>query len=255
MLDLPQPILGQVTALTIASPDLEASLQFYQKLGFKELFRADWPFRWIQVSDGQLLIMLRHDEQPYIALTYYVKDIDALVAGLEAKGISFTSKPKAADMVKRYVFQSPDGLNISLVSLMEGFEQPAGPTMLTMAQEDYFNPDKYVNKTAGMFGEFTHPVADLDASLVFWEKLGFKILSKFASPYPWAIISDGLAVVGLHQTSNFTYPAMAFFAADMKDKIEKLKPEGISGVEKGNPANVIIETPEGQHVFLFKLGM
>jgi len=253
--NLPQPILGDVTALTITAPHLEASLAFYQKLGFKELFRADWPFPWIQVTDGALLIMLRQDAKPYIALTYYVKDIARVVADLETKGISFTQKPKDSDMVKRYVFQSPDGLNISLVSIVEGFTQPAGPTMLTMPQSDYFNPDKYVNKVCGMFGEFAHPVGDLEASLEFWQKLGFTAVSKFTAPYPWAIATDGLAVVGLHQTTSFDYPAITFFAADMKEKIEKLKAEGMEYTKRGGAANVMVETPEKQHVFLFKMGM
>jgi predicted lactoylglutathione lyase len=174
---------------------------------------------------------------------------------LESKDISFAQKPKAADMVKRYLFRSPDGLNISLVSLMDGFTQPAGPTMLRMEQSDYFNPDKYVNKACGMFGEFAHPVADLDASLAFWEKLGFTFASKFTAPYPWAIISDGLAIVGLHETRSFDYPAITFFAADMKEKVEKLKAEGMEYTERGGASSVVVETPEKQHVFLFKMGM
>lgn len=255
MLNLPQPVLGDITAFTITAPDLEASLAFYQKLGFKELFRADWPFPWIQVTDGVVLIMLRQDKAPYIALTYYVKDMDKVVADLDAKGIKFTQKPKAGDMVKRYVFQSPDGLNISLVSMVEGFSQPPGPAMLQMPQQDYFNPDKYVNKTVGMFGEFEHPVKDLDASMAFWEQLGFKAVSRFTSPYPWAIATDGLAIVGLHQTQSFDHPAITYFASDMKDKIDKLKANGLKVTERGGAASVVATSPEGQKIFLFKMGM
>src|SRR6185369_5822241 len=97
-------------------------------------------------------------------------------------GIVFAQRPGASDFVKRYLIQSPDGLNISLVSIVDGFAQPPGPTMLTMAQSDYFNPEKYTNKVCGMYGEFAHPVKDLDQSFAFWEKLGFKPLSKFSSP-------------------------------------------------------------------------
>ena len=128
-MQLPTPILGEISAFTISTPDLEKSFEFYKKLGFTEVFRADWPFPWIQITDGALLIMLRKDPKPYIALTYYVKDMDKVVADLESKNIKFTFRPAAADMVKRYVFQSPDGINISLVTIMEGFYQPQGPTV------------------------------------------------------------------------------------------------------------------------------
>src|SRR5690349_10477790 len=134
MENLPKPILGEITAITITSPDLEKSLAYYQKLGFAEVMRFDFPFPWIQVSDGQLLMMLRLDQNPYIALTYYVKDIENVVSLLEQRGIGFAQRPKPADMVKRYLIQSPDGLNISLVSIVDGFNQPPGPTMLTMKQ-------------------------------------------------------------------------------------------------------------------------
>lgn len=255
MLNLSAPILGKINAFTIATPDLERSLAFYQKLGFSETMRADWPFPWIQITDGAIQMMLRKDLVPYIALTYYTDDIENVVAGLEQKGIQFAQKPKDTDMIKRYVMRSPDGLNISLVFLRDGFTQPAGPTMLTMPQQDYFDPGKYVNKVCGLFGEFAHPVTDLEQSLAFWEQLGFKKLSAFTSPYPWCIISDGLSVVGLHQTDKFSYPAITFFAADMKDKISKLKSEGLTDFVDQGPANIVLNTPEKQRINLFKLGM
>jgi [ribosomal protein S5]-alanine N-acetyltransferase len=253
MNNLPKPILGNVTALTITTPDLEKSLAFYERLGFSLVMRDNWPFPWIQVSDGVLLIMLRKDPKPYLALTYYVKDTEPVAKYLAGKGITFDQAPKKEEQLKRYLFHSPDGLNISLVGI-DGFSQPPGPGMLQMKQEDYFKPAKYVNKTAGMFGELAHPVADLDKSIAFWEKLGFKSVSKFTSPYPWAILSDGLSVVGLHQTKKFDYPAITYFAADMGDKIVALKKAGLKNLEEQDPSNAVLTTPEKQHIFLYQLG-
>ena len=255
MMTLPTPKLGDVSAITITAPDLEKSLSFYQKLGFKELYRADMPFPWIQITDGALLIMLRKDNSPYIALTYYVKEIDSLVSDLEADGISFLTKPNAADMIKRCLMRSPDGMNVSLVTLVEGFRQPTGQTMLSMPPQDYSNPEKYVNRVCGLFGEFAHPVIDIDKSMEFWEKLGFKLLSRMEMPYKWAIISDGLSIVGLHQTTSFTNATITFFAADMKDKIEKLKSEGLTDIIEKGQSNIVLTTPEKQNINLFKLGM
>lgn len=253
MQNLPAPILGEITAITIATPDLEESLQFYKKLGFYEVLRADWPFPWIQLSDGALLMMLRKDAKPYLALTYYVKDIDKVATGLAEKGIAFLQEPKKGDMLKRYLLLSPDGLNISLVNIVEGFTQPKGPGMLQMNPQDYFKPEKYVNKTAGLYGELAHPVADLEKSIAFWQLLGFTAVSKFTTPYPWAILTDGLAIVGLHQTRSFSYPAITYFAADMKDKIAKLKKSGIGDYSERGPGNIVLTTPEQQRINLFLL--
>ncbi len=254
MQNLPTPILGEITAFTITTTDLEKSLACYKKLGFKELFRADWPFPWIQITDGVVLIMLRKDAKPYLALTYYVKDITTVTTDLEKKGIKFEMKPKKTDPVKRWLLRSPDGLAISLVNIIEGFSQPPGPGMLQMNPEDYFKPEKYVNKTCGLFGELAHAVADLEKSIEFWQLLGFKALSRFTSPYPWAIITDGLAIVGLHQTKEFNYPAITYFASDMPAKIAALKKDGLTEFKQKGPTDVILTTHEQQHIFLFSLG-
>lgn len=256
MFTIPTPKLGNVTAITIASPDLEASLKFYQKLGFSETGRMDFPFPWIQVSDGALLIMLRKDSESYIAQTYYVNNIEEIANELETQGIQFNQKPNKGDMVKRYVMQSLDGMNVSLVSVPgDGFRQPPGPTMLTMPQEDYMKPEKYVNKTIGMWGEFAEPVKDLEASLAFWEKLGFVALSKYAQPQPWAILSDGLAIIGLHQTNEWSSPCITYFAADMKEKLEKLRSEGLEIHKDFGGGNMVLKTPENQYFNLFSFAM
>lgn len=253
--NLPTPVLGEITAITITTPDLEASLRYYQQLGFKEIMRADFPFPWIQITDEALLIMLRKEDNPYLALTYYSKDGQKVADEIEKKGIPFVSKPAGTDMVKRYVFQSPDGLNISIVTIPDGFRKPSGTTMLTMDPADYFNPATYTNPVIGMFGELAQTVSDLDISIAFWEQIGFRVLSKFTSPTPWAILSDGLSIVGLHQSQEFSYPAITYFAADMIEKTEKLKQAGLENYTEQSPGNLVLTTPEQQHLFLFKMGM
>lgn len=246
--------LGDVTAITIASTDLEASLQYYQQLGFAEVMRADFPFPWIQISDGALLLMLRKDNNPYIALTYYVKDMDTVIADLKQAGVLVKPLPTPDKMVQRFLITTAEGHNISLVTHFDGFSQPAGKTMLTMQPQDYSNPDKYENKTCGIFGEFAFPVKDLGESISFWEKLGYKSLSKRSAPYPWAILSDGLGIVGLHQTDHFTSPTITFFASDARDKIEKLKNAGLTAYTSVSDSNMALSTPEGQQINVFKLG-
>ena len=255
MFNFPKAKLGDVNAITITSTDLEKSLKYYQLLGFNELFRADFPFPWIQITDGALLIMLRQDKIPYIALTYYVKDMEKVIADLTQSGISPKPMPTPDKMIQRYLISTEEGYNLTLVTYVDGFSQPPGNTMLTMKPHDYNNPEKYENKTCGMFGELAFPVNNLENSTTFWEKLGFKSLSKKAAPYPWAILSDGLAIVGIHQTNHFTSPTITFFASDMKDKIEKLKSDGLNNFSESGESNIVLTTPEKQKINLFKLGM
>jgi hypothetical protein len=195
--------------------------------------------------------MLKKEARPYISLTYYTDDIDRLALSLEEKGIVFFSRTAPADLFKRYVMQSPDGAMVAVVGLPEGFSQPPGPVMLKMNPADFNQPDKYVNKICGMFGEFAQPVADLDIAAGWYAQLGFKQITRYTAPYPWGIYTDGLAVVGLHQTTNFTQPAITFFAADMQQKLAALK--GL-GLPVNGEKNETITTPEGQKLNLFSLG-
>lgn len=250
---IPQPYLGEVFAFTINTPDLETSSQFYQKLGFKEIMRGDFPFPFIQLSDDAILIMLKKDNEPYLALTYYVKDIEKIITELEGKGIQFVSKPQKGDKVKKCLLQSPDKANVSLVEIAGLFARPKGRTMISMDQSEYIQPETYTNQVVGMYGEFAEAVADLETSIAFWEKLGFNTLMKFDAPGPWAILSDGSSIVGLHQGNEFSSATITFFAADMESKLNNLKAQGLSFKEMG-PANGVLTTPEQQKLFLFNMG-
>ena len=251
-----QSKLGETACVYITTPHLDSSVAVYEKLGFTKIGSNTFPAPWAQVSDGSLLIMMRKDTTPYIGLTYYVTDIEKLVAQSEKEGIVFVSKPKEGDLIKRYYIKSPDGFNIMLASNLGAFQQPTGMTMLNMKQEDFSVANKYPNKQCGVFGEFAQPVSDLNASVAFWKKPGFKTSAEMKDPYPHAILSDGLMIIGLHQTTHFTYPAVTYFGLNTEKRIQQLKDIGLKNFsEVAGKNNVVLKTSEGQHFFIFSLGM
>jgi predicted lactoylglutathione lyase len=251
-----QSKLGEVACVYMTTPDLDSSVAVYEKLGFPKTNSNTFPVPWAQVSDGSLLIMMRKDATPYIGLTYYVTDIEKVAGQLEKDGIVFTSKPKEGDPIKRYYFKSPDGFNIMLASNLGAFQQPTGTTMINMKQEDYASADKYPNKQCGVFGEFAHPVTDINASVAFWKKLGFTVKAEMKEPYAHAILSDGLMIIGLHQTKHFNYPAVSYFGLNTEKRVQQLKEKGLKNfTEVTDKNNVVLTTWEGQHFFIFSLGM
>ena len=251
-----QTKLGEVASIYVTSPDLDSSIALYEKIGFPKISSNVMPVPWALVSDGSLLIMMRKDSVKYEGLTYYAKDIETKVTQLEKIGIVFTQKPKEDDLIKRYSFRSPDGLNIMIASHVGLFKQPTGVTMLNMNPIARQSENQYPNKYCGAFGEFSHPVADLDKSIEYWKKLGFEVTTRMTQPYPWAILSDGLMLVGLHQTKNFTYPAITYFGLNTEDRVNELKGKGVPGfTEFMGKNNVVLKTWEGLHFFLFSGGM
>ncbi len=251
-----QSKLGDVASVYITTTNLDSSLAVYAKLGFSKTNSNVFPSPWAQVSDGSLMIMLRKDDTPYIGLTYYSRDVEKVAAQLEKDSIVFTGKPKEGDMIKRYYFKSPEGFNIMLSSNLGGFTPPSGPTMLTMKPTDFADATKYPNQLCGAFGEFAFPVKEVNTSLAFWKKLGYKSTAVMKEPYPYVIITDGLMLIGLHQTDHFNYPAITYFGINTANRIKQLKENGLTNFsEVQGRNNVSLKTWEGQHFFIFSMGL
>jgi len=228
----------------------------YQKLGFTKIAANDYPTPWVQVSDGSLLIMMRKDATPYIGLTYYAEDVEKIVSALEKDSIVFVQKPKDGDAIKRYYIKSPDGFNVALSNNLGGFKQPTGTTLLNMKPADYMTADKYPNKQCGAFGEFAQTVKDLAVSIAFWKKLGFTVKEEMNEPYPHAILTDGLMIIGLHQKKDANFPAITYFGINTGKRVQQLKDNGLKIFsEMAGKNNVSLTTWEGQHFFIFSMGM
>lgn len=253
---LAQSKLGEVASVNITTNNLDSSAAVYEKLGFKKIKSNEYPSPWMQLSDGSLLITLRKDAVPFMGLAYYSSNVEQIAGQLEKDGIVFIKKPKEGDFLKRYFFKSPDGFDIILSNNPGGFEKPMGNTMLDMKQKDYLDAAKFPNSNCGVLGEYSHPVTDLKSSIMFWEKLGFKSKAEMKEPYPLSILTDGLMIIGLHQTKHFDYPAITYFGLNTAKRVERLKESGLQQfTEFMGKENVVLKTWEGSHVFIFSLGM
>jgi hypothetical protein len=250
-----QSKLGEVACVYNTSANLDSTTAVYQLLGFRKVNENSFPSPWAQFSDGSQLIMVRKDNVKYSGLTYYTANLAAIVNQLEKDSIQFSKKPGEGDPIKRYYFNSPDGLPIMLAENLGGFSQPKGISLLSMSPADFKSVEKYPNKQCGVFGEYCHPVKDLEKSIVFWKKLGFTLKSKMDQPYPHAILSDDLMIIGLHQTKNFDYPAITYFGIQTAERVNDLKKAGLTFTSIQGPGNVMTSGWEGQHFFLFSLGM
>lgn len=90
----------------------------------------------------------------------------------------------------------------------------------TLMDIDYNNPvpEDFPNNLCGIFGEIALNIEDIEQEIKFWENIGFRVGERFEEPYPWAIVTDGLFIIGLHQTDEFDKPALTYFAPDMAEK-------------------------------------
>jgi predicted lactoylglutathione lyase len=235
--------LGKRVSIITNTPDMDASLEFYKQLGYKALASGEEPSPWVQLSDGVILLLINQDEQPDRGLIYYADDMGERASQLEDEGLEFNHKREHDGYLQQVIFSDPNGLCVSLVQ--------ADHTIIPQPEGESYSK-------CGTFGEFSIPTQDLNASLAFWERLGFQRTGgDDAEPYPWAIVNDELITLGLHQTQDFNKFIITYFAADMAVRIESLRQKGLTFSwehkdEQGLTTGARMESPGGQGFFLFQ---
>lgn len=231
--------LGNYVSVTLATSDVPASLAFYESLGFQKLSDDT-------VTDGSINLCLRKGDFKTPTLAYMGSDLPAVRALFSPQKQKRKATPTTSGE-----FNDPNGLRITINEAPSNVPMPGGGVT-----------SRTPISKLGKFGEFTIPTDNLTQSLVFWAKLGFEALHVAKIPYSYAILSDGLIVIGLHEF-NQPYVALAYFAEDMAQRIQALKAEGLDirdfpadgsfdAAQGDQVENAMFLSDEGQAFYLFK---
>lgn len=232
--------LGNAVQLITNVENLEKSLQFYEDLGFSQIVDRN---ELIQITDGQILILLNPDKMNYTGLAYYSDDIEKRVEKFEEAGIEFDAKIKKEGKLFLAVLNEPNGLTFSLMNFDSNkIHKPKG---------------KPITK-CGMFGEISIETSDLNSSVAFYQKIGFEIEHRTDN---FVTLNDGLICIGLYKKGVcnhlFRNLSITYFEPDMAERIKNLKKEGKKFIQElpdidGIISDAILEAPEGTYLFLFK---
>ena len=228
--------LGGYAQVSIGTNDLEANAAFYKKLGFKVISQDNAPWPWIMLSDGAVNIQLNNDGFEYFGLNYFDGEMAAKIDGLKKKDIAFFMENN--DPVPMSVMLDPDSLmGIALIQ----YASPIAP-ILPKAEGPL-----------GILGEISIPVKDYEASSAWYQSVGFKSQGKQTSPYLWGIHSDGLNLIGLHQTNMFSKPTLTYFSLNSKETIQRLRDAGLDVKDfmSGDSKNGVVVSPDGWPVNIF----
>ncbi len=245
--------LGRSCQITIGTNNVRESYEFYQLLGFRKLAEDNHPYPWVKMTDDSLVILLYENGDSYMGLAYFDKDMDKVVTSLAAKGVQFVQRNS-----QESIFISPTDTVVVLVKANhEAMLMPKNSMLLDLLDSDYALTERYPNKALGIFGEFSHPVLDIEEAISFWQGMGFRLHHQVVSPYPWALMYDGNMILGFHETNDFDNLAISYFAPDVKEKVKQLEEKGVYSITEyrghgGDENNVVIRTPENQQIFLFQ---
>lgn len=242
--------LGNFAEFSLSVKDVKAAQKFYESLDFKTTKAASADYPTAAVTDGNVVLALHQAEFKSPTMTYFGSRVEACLDALKAGGIDVKILKKENDKAAEVEFADMNGQRVVLKT--QAREQREGVGFEMMTPEGPKGKEKHYSK-CGIFGEFSIPVKDRAASAAFWQKRGFQKMFESDAPYPWGIYSDGVTVLGIHQTSEFKESALSFFSKDSKDRIAALKKEGFQFLVDLDPTNSVLKSPDGQMIFVFNL--
>lgn len=204
--------LGKSVEIQIfCSKSIEENVRFYKALGFSVVEQST---NFSRVSDGAVQVTLA--KGPVVGrlnLSYFGGKKDR-IEKIISNGMEPSARFKREKTgLEGYQFGEEESIIDISVSLDNNKDVKTIPIM--------------TEGISGKFGELALPVKNLKKAQAYFEKLGFKTLGVNATPYNWAIVSDGLMTLGLHETDHFSKPAITYFGAKSKEKIAELKKAGL----------------------------
>lgn len=234
-------MLGRFHEISITTPDIRASVEFYERLGFAHAPTGDtWSHPYGVLTDGRLFIGLHQDSFASPLLTFVRAGIAQHVADFEARGIELAFARTGDDRFNEI-----------------GFADPAGQMVRVLEARTYSPPGRSAAKVSlcGYFAEFSIPTADFEAARSFWEPLGFVATDEVESPYLHLPLTSDHLNVAFHRPRALDRPMLVFAEPDMAGRIARLRELDVpvsSDLPRGldADANALLESPEGTALLL-----
>jgi catechol 2,3-dioxygenase-like lactoylglutathione lyase family enzyme len=233
-------MLGRFHEISIATQDIRASVEFYERLGFVQVETGDtWPHPYGVLTDGRLFLGLHQREIESPALTFVRPEIARHAADFEARGVELTLAVTGDDAFNEIRFVDPVG-------------QP-----VRVLEARTYSPPAYAGEgsVCGYFTEFSIPAAKFDGLAAFWEALGFVASDESDTPYARLPLTSDHLNIAFHKPRTLDRPMLVFSDEKMDAHIARLRERDIPiagelprGLAAG--ANALVDAPEGTALLL-----
>jgi catechol 2,3-dioxygenase-like lactoylglutathione lyase family enzyme len=235
-------MFGRFLEISVASADIAASVQFYERLGFTQLTANDtWAHPYGVLTDGRVCIGLhqRGAGTPSPLLTFVQPDLAQHVAPLRARGFEAETAQLGEAAFHQLQLRDPAGQAIALL------EARTFSPALRQQRESL----------CGWFSAYSMPALGNEAVREFWERVGFVALDAQDQPLPsLPLVSDHLSLA-LHAPRALAAPLLLFVDPAMGEKLALLEAAGIErsaelprGLDRRD--NALLEAPEGTLLLL-----
>jgi catechol 2,3-dioxygenase-like lactoylglutathione lyase family enzyme len=234
-------VLGRFLEFSLATPDIQASLDFYTRLGFSQAEVGEaWPHPYAVVTDGRICLGLHQAAIPAPSMTFVKPGLLKHLESLEGLGLEFEFLHLGNDVFNEV-----------------GWFDPAGQ-LVRLVEARTFSPSKRVGtdtSRCGYFLEIALPAPDLEASKAYWEQCGFVGMEESDDRLPHVTCTSDFIDLGLYDPSHLRRSTLRFEVDDVGGTLARLAEVGISPTGeiphplRQSPAAVLI-APEGTPILL-----
>ncbi len=236
-------MLGRFHEISIATTDIRASVEFYERLGFTHATRRTLgPHPYGVLTDGRLFIGLHQRRFASPAVTFVRAGIADHLADFERQGIKLTVCRTGADVFNEIGFRDPFGQPVAVLEA-----RTYSPVARVAAEVSL----------CGYFDEISMPTGDFEGAKAFWEPLGFVATDESDAPYVHLPLTSDYFNIAFHRPRTLDRPMLVFSDPDMLERIARLReldvtfsdelPRGLNTSE-----NAIVESPEGTPLLLLR---
>ena len=234
-------MLGRFHEISIETADIADSVAFYEKLGFSQCGTTDtWLHPYGVMTDGKIFIGLHQYKFPSPTLTYVHPGVEQHAHVIEKLGIELAWKRVGEEVFNEF-----------------GFLDPSGQAVRIQEAATHFAGDRENGEPSlcGDFAEYSLPAGEFQALREFWEPLGFVAMEETDTPYLRMSMTSDYLDLAVHRPRLHDAPMLVFAAADMSERIEKLRSLGcefIDPLPRGLDArqNALLQAPEGTSLLL-----
>jgi len=234
-------VLGRFLEFSLATPDIQASLDFYSRVGFSQANVGEaWQHPYAVVTDGRICLGLHQRALPAAAMTFVKPNLLKHVDGLEELGLEFEFRRLGNDVFNEVGWFDPSGQLIRLIEART------------------FSPSKRAGtdtSRCGYFIEIALPTPDLQESKSYWERFGFVGIDETNDRLPHISCTSDYVDLGLYEPSHLRRSTLRFEVDDVGGALARLAEIGISPAGeipaplRQVPAAVLV-APEGTPILL-----
>ncbi len=231
-------MLGRFLEVSIAAPDVPASIAFYESLGFVQAVTGDArAYPYAVLTDGRLCLGLHGANIEAPTLTWVHPELSSHAARLEALGIELESVRIGEDSLHELAFADPSGQRIALLEART-FSPPARSPV----------------SRVGYFEEYGIPTLDLETAARWWEALGLVAFEPVREPIPKLVATSSDLNIGLYDL-DLKRTVLTFSDPDVRQRVAELREQGFRFVNRlprgvDPQAFALLEAPEGTWLLL-----